>query len=370
MIRSLACLMLAAALVSGCAAVPLVSRVIPHFSSRSEPALRHGYRETVGVIHIHSTHSDDGTLPVEAIARIANRQELDFLIFTDHDTLQARREGQAGWRGETLALIDEEISTDGGHYLALNIPREVPRLQDARWTIEEVSALGGLGFIAHPFWKRKPWKYPEAQGITGIEIYSGVQDISEENLLWLGLWTVLFGSEFSLTRWLDRPTEALALWDRLLSRGERVTGIGSPDAHGLRRFGLRLGPYEAMFKLVRNHLLVQEISSESVYEALRLGRLFVAHDLVADARGFSFLAVHGKTARGTMGDFLKWKPELQLYAYLPSPGEMVLFRNGKEIARGRGQQGWFPLSGPGIYRLEATRGKRPWIYSNPIYVIE
>ena len=362
-------LILCAVFVTGCSAIPLESSLIPHPSSRSGPAFKSRYREAVGVIHIHTTYSD-GMLPIEPIAKIANAQGLDYLIITDHNTLQGRREGKPGWYGRTLVLVDEEISTRGGHYLALRLSKEVPRLQDPQWTIEAVSAQGGLGFIAHPFWPRRPWKNPESRGITGLEIYSAVHDVSEENILWMGLWTILTGSEFSIIKWLDREKKALDLWDRMLARGDRVVGIGSPDAHGLRRWGLRLGPYTTMFKLVRTHLLVRELSEKGIYDALRKGHAFVAHDLVADPRKFIFLAVGRNSVRGIMGDQVKRRPGLWLYAFLPSPGEMTLLKDGRVAGRNKGQESWFQVNGPGVYRLEAARKGKPWIYSNPIYVVE
>ena len=224
--------------------------------------------------------------------------------------------------------------------------------------------------MAHPFWERKTWKDPEIQGATGLEIYSATQDVTEENIFWLGFWTIFFGLDPTITQWLDRREESLALWDRWLARGDRVVGIGSPDAHGLKRFGLSLGPYTTMFKLVRNHLLVREVSERELYGALEQGRLFVAHDIVADAAGFQFLAVHRKSVVGVMGDRVKFKKKLRLYAYLPSPGEMILLKDGKRISAAEGQHDWFEVAGPGVYRMEATRGGKPWIYSNPIYVIE
>jgi hypothetical protein len=156
----------------------------------------------------------------------------------------------------------------------------------------------------------------------------------------------------------------------MLARGDQVVGIGGADAHGLRRFGLRLGPYTTMFKLVRTHLLVMEVTPESIYEALAKGHAFVAHDLVADSKGFSFLAAHRNKVEGIMGDQVKWRKGLQLYAYLPSVGAMTLLKDGQVVAGAEGQRGWFDLPGPGVYRVEATRGQRPWIYSNPIYVVE
>ena len=359
-------------LLSGCSFLPFESQTIPHFSSRVDPALAPSYQEKVGVLHVHSTYSD-GSGSVEEITRVAQAQGLDFVILTDHNTLEGRRRGKAGWHGKTLLLIDEEISTAAGHCLALGLPEEAKSRESAAWTVQEVRRQGGLAFIAHPFWRKKPWDEPEIGGITGLEIYNGVEDVSDENPLLLALSTLFLGSEPTLGWWLDRPDQELVLWDRRLARGDRLVGIGAADAHGLKWFGLHLAPYSGFFKLVRNHLLVKEgpLSEKSVYEAIGQGHLFVAHDWVADARGFFFAAVRpGGQVAGILGDQVKREWGLRLYAYLPSPGEMVLFRDGQPIGRSMGQRGWFEIAGPGVYRLEATRKGRPWIYSNPIHVIE
>lgn len=369
-------------LLSGCALLLPDSNKLPQFSSRTGSSIHlSGYREAVGVIHVHSRYSD-GQLSVERIAEVAQRQDLDFLILTDHNTLEGRRKGKAGWYGRTLLLIDEEISTAAGHCLALRLSAEVESRQDAFWTLQEIRRRGGWSFIAHPFWRKKPWDEPEMEGITGLEIYNAVEDVSDENPLALGLATLFLGSDATLPRWLDRPDQELALWDRRLARGDRLVGIGSSDAHGLSWFGLHLGPYSSFFRMVRNHLLVKggEISESSIYEAIEQGHLFVAHDLIADARGFLFAAVRAQRqvaglpaiapVAGILGDRVKQEPGLRFYAYLPSPGEMILFHNGQEIGRSTGQQGWFDAASPGAYRLEARRRDRPWIYSNPIYVLE
>ena len=359
---------MAGSLLGGCAALPLESPRLPHPSSRSAPAAQAPYREAVGVIHIHTTYSD-GSLGVAPIARIANRQGLDFLILTDHNTLEARKE--QGWFGSTLVLADTEISTGEGHYVALRLREEVPAREEPQGTIDRVRGQGGLGFIAHPYWPRSPWRKSEVTGFTGVEIYNAVEDISEENPLSLAAWTVLAGSDFSIARWLDRSAKPLALWDRYLARGEPVVGIGAADAHGLQRAGFHLGPYGSTFKLVRDHLLIEgDLTPESVYRALEKGRLFVAHDIVADARRFQFLALARGQARAVMGERLRLEEGLQLYAYLPAPGRMTLLKDGQAAGTAEGQHGWFRVTGPGVYRLEATRKGRPWIYSNPIYVIE
>ena len=356
---------------SGCAILPLESSTVPHFSSRAAPAVSTAYREAVGVIHVHSTASD-GQLPPEKIARIAGREGLDFLILTDHNTLKAKKEGKEGRTGRTLMLVGDEISTADGHYLALRLREEVKAREDSQWTADQVALQGGLGFIPHPFWKRKPWSNPNLRGFTGIEIYNAAENAENKNPAALGAMTLLEGSDLSIVRWVDRLDKTLAFWDHALTEGRQVVGIGGADAHGLVRFGLRLAPYAAIFKLVRNHLLIPgELTEAALYGALEKGHLFIAHDAVADARGFLFAAVGPDGAvRGILGDRVKPESGLKLYAYLPSPGEIRFLKDGKEIARATGQQGWLPAIEPGVYRVEATRKAKPWIYSNPIYVIE
>ena len=351
--------------------LPLESSTVPHFSSRAAPAVSTGYREAIGVIHVHSTASD-GQLPPEAIARIAGRQGLDFLILTDHNTLKPKIEKKENLTGGTLMLAGDEISTAHGHYLALRLREEVRAREDSQWTADQVASQGGLGFIPHPFWKRKPWSNPGLRGFTGLEIYNAAEDAFNKNPVLLGASTVLEGSDLSTGHWVARLDKPLAFWDRCLAEGKQVVGIGGADAHGLVRFGLRLAPYGTIFKLVRNHLLISgEITEQAVYEALEKGHLFVAHDVVADARGFLFAAIGPNGAvHGIMGDRVKREAGLKLYAYLPSPGEIRFLKDGKEVARVAGQEGWLPVDGPGVYRVEVVRKGRPWIYSNPVYVIE
>jgi len=335
-------LLLIAALLCGCAVLPLESSKVPHFSSRMPAAVAHGYREAIGVIHAHSTASD-GQLPPDAIARIADRQGLDFLILTDHNTLNPKAEGKEGRYGRTLMLAGDEISTAHGHYLALRLREEVKSREASQWTADQVASQGGLGFIPHPFWKRKPWSNPALKGFTGIEIYNAAEDARNKNPAMLGAATLLEGSDLSVGHWVARLDQPLALWDRLLSGGRQVVGIGGADAHGLVRFGLRLAPYSTIFKLVRNHLLIMgEVTEASVYEALEKGHLFVAHDVIADASGFLFAAVGPDGAvRGIMGDRVKREPGLKLYAHLPSPGETRFLKDAKRWPGWPGRRaGW------------------------------
>ena len=73
-----------------------------------------------GVIHIHSARSD-GRGTVEQIAHEAARAGLKFIIITDHGDA-TRTPDSPVYREGVLCLDGVEISTSGGHYLAIDMP--------------------------------------------------------------------------------------------------------------------------------------------------------------------------------------------------------------------------------------------------------
>ena len=65
------------------------------------------------VIHAHSVHSD-GTGTVEQIAAQAARADVDAVLLTDHDSLEARRRGAERYHGPVLVCVGEEVSPKAG----------------------------------------------------------------------------------------------------------------------------------------------------------------------------------------------------------------------------------------------------------------
>ncbi len=60
------------------------------------------------------------------IARAARANDLDFVLLTDHDTLEARDRGEEGWHGNVLLLVGEEVSPKGqDHFLAFGLERPI-----------------------------------------------------------------------------------------------------------------------------------------------------------------------------------------------------------------------------------------------------
>lgn len=334
-------------------------------------AVDDGYADYVGVVHVHTTYSHDAHGTFEDAVRVANAQQLDFIVFTEHNTLQPIRDGKQGWHGMTYAFIGMEISARGGHYLALNVTEEIDRHKlTTQQVIDEVNRQGGLGFIAHPYFQKGRWKDWSVSGFTGIEAYNIAHDTLDENRLRLVLWTLTAPADPFYFSILDRPYDPLAKWDQLIQQHGRLTGIGSTDAHEFHLMGIKFAPYDVMFQLIRTHALIPSstFTPEGFYEALRAGHAYLAVELVARAKGFSFAAEREGKIVGIMGDELEFATGLTLTASLPAVAELFLFRNGALLQQRTAQNWQIPVTVPGIYRLEASRHGKPWIISNPIYV--
>ncbi len=102
-----------------------------------------------GAYHVHSTQSDGSGTP-EAIAAAAAAANLDFVILTDHG--DGTRTPARPRIVDGVLLIDAvEISTDDGHYVALDLPpAPYPLAGEGRAVAEDVRRLGGMGLLAHP----------------------------------------------------------------------------------------------------------------------------------------------------------------------------------------------------------------------------
>ena len=360
-------------LSAGCTALTRIEHPLTARASKHTQAPRSdGYRDYVGALHIHTNYSHDAHGTFEEVVRVANGQRLDYVIVTEHNNLRLLKEGKQGWHGTTLVLIGVEISTRGGHYLAFNVNQEIDRSKfTTQQIIDEVARQGGFGFIAHPYFKNGRWRDWSVTGFTGVEAYNVAHDTLDENKLRLALWTLSAPVEPFYLSILDRPYDPLAKWDELIKQHGKVVGIGGADAHEFHAFGLVFAPYDIMFQLVRTHVLVPTnttFDKDAVYDALRNGHAYLAIELLAEAKGFTFMAERNDQVVGIMGDEVVLEPGLRLTASVPMPGHVILFRDGQPVATTAETLWHFDVMQPGAYRLEVVRQGKPWIYSNPIYV--
>ena len=137
--------MITAAFVA--AVVVLVVISLPPARLTLEPSFDDG--TIPGILHVHTNRSDGRSAPDE-VAAAAARAGLKFVVFTDHGDA-TRLPDPPAYRSGVLCLDAVEISTEGGHYLALDMPpAPYPLGGDARGVVEDVKRLGGFGVVAHP----------------------------------------------------------------------------------------------------------------------------------------------------------------------------------------------------------------------------
>ncbi|HEX2310051.1 MAG TPA: PHP domain-containing protein, partial [Vicinamibacterales bacterium] len=202
------------------------------------PALDADSRTVRGSLHVHTNRSD-GTGTVDDVAEAARRAGLRFVILTDHGD-GTRAPAPPVYRAGVLVVDAVEISTTGGHYVALGLGRSPYRLAgEPRDVVDDVTRLGGFGVVAHPDSPKeelrwRDWTLP----FEGIEWLNADSEWRNEGTLGVARALVTYwlrGPE-TITAGFDRPDTPFAEWDAL-SQYRRVIGVAGHDAHA--RVGLR-----------------------------------------------------------------------------------------------------------------------------------
>ena len=213
-----------------------------------------------GAIHVHTTVSDGAGTPDE-VARAAARAGLDFVVLTDHG--DGTRLPTPPRYVDGVLLIDAvEISTTGGHYIALGLGQAPYRLAgEPRDVIEDVTRLGGFGIAAHPDSPKSELAWREWQapfdGLEWLNADSAWRD-EPRGALARAMVSYWLRRPEVIASLLDRPATTLARWDAL-TRRRAVVGMAGHDAHarmgprgdwepGDGGYSLRLPSYEATFR--------------------------------------------------------------------------------------------------------------------------
>ena len=350
--------------------------------------------EIIVNLHMHTRYSD-GSGTHKDIAEAAMQTGLDAVIVTDHNVLVQGVEGYYRF-GTTRVLLlvgqevhDQDRDPQKNHLLIFNANRDLSALaDDPQSLINGVREAGGICFIAHPRDPEAPafhetdisWEDWTVQNFTGIELWNGLSELKTV------VPTKLHGAFYAFfPKFIGHHPilEVLQRWDDLMANGNRIVAIGGSDAHAL---DLHMGlihriifPYAFHFKTVNTHVFVPEpltgdVSADKkmIYDAIAAGRCFVAYDLPAPTRGFTFKA-KGLEKSVIMGEEISVKGGVTLQAHVPEPAEIRLIKDGKQIGVWKKNHACtFTATEPGVYRVEVYRNylgkKRGWIYSNPIYV--
>lgn len=342
-----------------------------HAEWAGDPSVR--ARTVAGAYHVHTARSD-GARDRAAVAAAAARAALRFVIFTDHGDGTRAPEPPAYLSG-VLCLDGVEISTNGGHYVALGMPQApYPLGGEPAAVVEDVARLGGFGFTAHPDSSQPElawtdWTLP----FDGIEWLNADSEWRDERRVRLAraLLDYFVRPGPALATLLDRPAVTLARWDALSTR-RTVIALAAHDAHGGigrgvedgGRQGIPLPSYEASFRSFSSRALLEApLSGDAAADgrallmAIRQGRVFTAIDAVA---GPALLDLGGSAA-GIRAD-----------ASMPPGAELVLLRDGVEVAKTTSGHAEAEPA-PGAFRVEVRvpgapgNPPVPWLTSNAVY---
>lgn len=358
-------------------------------ASRERPLVR-------GAVHVHSQRSD-GTGTVESIAAAAARAGLTFVVLTDHGDA-TRDPDLPVYRGGVLMIEAVEISTNGGHVVAIGMPRSpYPLAGDGPDVVEDIARLGGMSIAAHPGSEKAAFRWVEwAAPIDGLEWLNGDSEWRDERPASLAraLLTYPVRAVGSLASALDRPDAIMRRWDVLTGR-RRVVALAAADAHArlsLRGNGdeqdsvgvLHLPSYEQMFRAFSITLPSVTLTGDAaadaklVIDAIRGGRFYSSIDAVAAPAVFAFTASRrGVTAHpGGIVPPADGRLTLSVTTNAPPNATITLRKNGEVLATGAGATLAHDVPGRerAVYRVEIALPEAPgdppvpWIVSNPIWV--
>jgi predicted metal-dependent phosphoesterase TrpH len=104
-------------------------------------------------LHIHTLASDGTAGVVDILDHVERNTELDVIAITDHERIDAALAGRSIARDRGLrieVIVGEEVTTLGGHLLALWLEAPVKPFRTMRTTIAEIHDQGGIAIPAHP----------------------------------------------------------------------------------------------------------------------------------------------------------------------------------------------------------------------------
>jgi len=213
-------------------------------------------------LHVHTDASPDGSISLEDRLRQVAAEDLDHIVFTDHNRL-TRAPSHDG-----VAMTGVEITTTSpemGHFNAFPIER-VPTFRNttAQRIFEDVhSDEGALVQINHPRIDQHI-AYFELAGLTDDGRVDATFSLEADLLeVWNG---------YDLAR-RSRLDDVFEDWLRLRRLGHRMVATGGSDSHGIS--GPTLG-------LPRTY--VRPRAGETFVEALRRGAAFVSNGPILDVR--------------------------------------------------------------------------------------
>jgi predicted metal-dependent phosphoesterase TrpH len=180
-------------------------------------------------VHIHSLASDGVSSVSEILDHAQNRARLDVIAITDHERVDAAHAARAMARARNMTLeviVGEEVSTRGGHVVALFIEQRIRPWRSLKSTVAQIHDQGGIAIIAHPL-------VPYPLCASGRSI---LRLLDEQDAIFHPDGIEAFNPTTAGTRWGARAPEFV--------RSTGVAALGASDAHRAEHVGHALTNFD------------------------------------------------------------------------------------------------------------------------------
>jgi len=136
-------------------------------------------------LHVHTCYSGDGHTTIEQLIETAKQKGIGCIAVTDHNSFDAYAELKDC--KDIIFIPAEEVSSKGGHIVALGIDRYIEKGLPIKDTIDRIHEAGGIAIVAHPY---RMWNgigpkniVPEFDGIEAMNARSNPRDNRRSNIL-------------------------------------------------------------------------------------------------------------------------------------------------------------------------------------------
>jgi predicted metal-dependent phosphoesterase TrpH len=193
-------------------------------------------------LHIHTTHSYDGTATVAAtLEHVMRHTDLEVIAITDHDQIDGALQAVELAPQYGIEVIPgSEVSTADGHVLALFVREAIPAGLSLLETVHCIAAQDGLCIAAHPggWWR---WCLKETTIRTAL-----ADPVVAKTLVGLEAYNASLPD-------LGANSRAHAVGQRL-----RLTPVGNSDAHMLWMIGMAATYFPGHDALALKRALVEQ----------------------------------------------------------------------------------------------------------------
>jgi hypothetical protein len=359
-----------------------------------------------GAIHVHSAFGE-GTGSISQIAEAAGRAGLDFVVITDLNNAQARREGFEKTYGNVDAFIEMEAATPAGHLLVFYSQTAAAGWSDERvvksaWNHflgrDEIPGL--FSVIAHPSNLKTPWNRLDrfAEGVEIVNFDSSWRRQLDDSFL--GFATTLslypFNQYLSALRFASVYEKDLNAWDSMNALSTGHFGILGHDARARLKLNGSMSvawpTYAQSFRMASNVVYLDgpaakdfAIRKRQIYDSIRAGKIALVNSFLYPFDGNDWKVQCGEKSYRTGSRFNleadKCEHLIRIPDRFPYAREVRIYRNGELFKKLDGTQPKFtlPLDTIGVYRVEVwakthsvfhalLNEPTPYLIYNPIYV--